>query len=871
MSPTRAVALLVLLLGGCRCPSSQTTTPPLEPVRVAASLVFPDTFVGFSTQRALTLTNPGRSARQVRLSTSLPFSTSAEVSLGGGESSDVFVGFAPLEPGDIVGALELVDAEAHVTTSVELTARALPVPACAAPEPCHTRRFEVSQGQCVDEPALDGSSCASPLACFASATCVGGACLGARVTCDDGRRCTLDVCSPSGCGQVDGTPFCPATSNPCLAPTCDETSGCGVTPVPDGTACGRRTCTTALVCIDGACVTRTPPMNQTCADVLVGVPAGTGWSDGRGAEARFESPFAIAAVGDVAYVSEKDVIRRVTLAGDVTTVAGRRLGTRGFGVADGVGARALLGRTPGVAAAGAPGQVLFVDQNALRLLTQGGLVTTLVPFRAGASGIGDGVGVTASLVGDRLVSTASGVSFASVVGSCTLAGCDGFDGGLILSRDATAQGVLSTKARRSVESLPGFTAVDVSWLQVSAPAPGVVCVTVSSFSQGVRTWRLTRLVDGGLGDDGSSCALREFPESPERLQVRRSGISGVDAQGTTWALLGGRGRIVDGPLASADLSQVRDADRDADGGLWFIDETAVRYLHSGVVTTIAGPLPDRRLVDGPSGRLRGQQGLVLTPAALFFADGLERVIRRAALSDFSLQSFGVRPAPSDARDGPVGVASFRVPRPAVFHLGTLLVQDETGLGVRTLRAMNVTTYEVATQLLVPPSVFGPFRSSGGALWGRASGAGLRRLWLDGGVEPVVAPTLEVVDFDVAGPNRFVAAVMDQSGLATFATQLVQVDGAGQVLPLAGRPESEGRDFLGGPVATARLGAIKHVRVAPDGTVYWSQYDENAIDALSSSGQVRRVIELADQPLDFVVASDGTLLVAVDAALLRVRP
>lgn len=56
---------------------------------------------------------------------------------------------------------------------------------------------------------------------------------------------------------------------------------------------------------------------------------------------------------------------------------------------------------------------------------------------------------------------------------------------------------------------------------------------------------------------------------------------------------------------------------------------------------------------------------------------------------------------------------------------------------------------------------------------------------------------------------------------------------------------------------------------------WSLNGGGSVDlvapALEIRDFVRRVIELADEPLDFVVATDGTLLVAVDAALLRVRP
>ncbi len=93
---------------------------------------------------------------------------------------------------------------------------------------------------------------------------------------------------------------------------------------------------------------------------------------------------------------------------------------------------------------------------------------------------------------------------------------------------------------------------------------------------------------------------------------------------------------------------------------------------------------------------------------------------------------------------------------------------------------------------------------------------------------------------------------------------------GGVRLLAGRPETEGRDFLPGLASVARLGSMRHVRVAPSGAIYWSLRDDNSINVLTPAGEVQRVIELADQPVDFVVEPGGTLLVAVASAILRVQ-
>lgn len=122
-----------------------------------------------------------------------------------------------------------------------------------------------------------------------------------------------------------------------------------------------------------------------------GVPSSI---DGHGTSATFYGPASAAtdAAGNI-YVIELlgAVVRKITPAGDVTTLAGS--GTSGF--ADGTGAAASFSQAYGIAT-DTTGNVYVADggNNRIRKITPGGVVTTL----AGSGGIGaaDGAGNSAS-------------------------------------------------------------------------------------------------------------------------------------------------------------------------------------------------------------------------------------------------------------------------------------------------------------------------------------------------------------------------------------------------------------------------------------------------------------------------------------------
>lgn len=819
---------------------------------------FPPTWVGASSTVQVEIANRGKTQRTASLRrVDLPFTASTPTAVPPGETALLQVHFTPTTEGDSSGTLVLLDESMQLERTVSLSATAKRPPECPPPTACDEHHFDFSRGECVKTLASDGSSCTSTFACFRSAVCLAGECRGQAVTCDDGLRCTLDLCGPLGCGSVSMLSVCPEPPNPCEASACTEALGCTTEPLPDGTRCGPRTCTSARVCISGSCVTRVPPKGQACADVLVGVPAGPGHGDGVGTEVRLGAR-SIALDGNTAYIGDNGTVRRVSSRGEVTTILGKPLQGAGWVIRDGVGSTAGLGPFPQIAPTGIPGKLLLLDFGELRLVGTQGSVVTLVPA-VGMTPI-DGVGRAANM------GNASGLVFASTgtvqftttnadsCGPSAPFGC--MDGGVVRLRSATVTGEVRTLAQTHLDWPPS----DIfSWV----PRPNEVCVLLADHLPPFE--KRFVLSDGGLIETSTGCPTREWPGvtlNQGRLRIGAENLAMLD--------------VADGPIADAGAGWVVGADVASDGTIWFLDEVGesnfrssrVRVVENGVVRTLAGPFPDVRVVDGApdAGRLSRPEGLSLAGDSLYFTDlavngGFVRVL---SLADLSLRTIGVPSRANPPRDGAADAGSFLMPTRTALHDGGLYVLDES-----FVRRVELDDFEISTVLRTWTTTSWPWRSNEGALWGVGS-FGLSTIDLnDGGLSAAVG-ALDVTEFDTVGPGVFVASVASLGGSAP--TQLYEVtvaDGGARLL--AGRPEDEGRDFLPGLAGVARLGWIRHVRAAPNGAVYWSQNGENAINVLTPAGEVRRVIELADRPVDFVVEPNGTLLVAVASAILRVQP
>lgn len=128
---------------------------------------------------------------------------------------------------------------------------------------------------------------------------------------------------------------------------------------------------------------------------LAGKPYSPGSADGSGAAARFRGAFGIArdAAGNLYVVDcDNNNVRKITPAGQVTTVAGQ---AGSPGSADGTGATARFNEPYGIAV-DAAGNLYVADSgnNTIRRITPAGQVTTLAG-KAGSAGNADGMGSAA--------------------------------------------------------------------------------------------------------------------------------------------------------------------------------------------------------------------------------------------------------------------------------------------------------------------------------------------------------------------------------------------------------------------------------------------------------------------------------------------
>src|SRR6202142_2812494 len=177
--------------------------------------------------------------------------------------------------------------------------------------------------------------------------------------------------------------------------------------------------------------------------VLAGLAGNAGSTDGTGSAARFNHPYGLAvdSSGNV-YVADRanSVIRKITPAGVVTTIAGRA-GVPGS--VDGNGTAALFNNPSGVAV-DATGNVYVADtgNDTIRKITPAGVVSTPVGT-PGTSGSTDGTGPAATFGSPFGVAVdGSGNLYVADTGNNTI-------------RKITSGGVSSTLA--GSPGVPGFT------------------------------------------------------------------------------------------------------------------------------------------------------------------------------------------------------------------------------------------------------------------------------------------------------------------------------------------------------------------------------------------------------------------------------
>jgi sugar lactone lactonase YvrE len=447
---------------------------------------------------------------------------------------------------------------------------------------------------------------------------------------------------------------------------------------------------------------------------VAGVAGETGSSDGAGSSARFTDPAAVAidSAGDI-YVNDSgnSTIRRISVGGTVTTIAG----TPGVtGDANGVGAAALFLFPVGLALDG-QGDLFVADNDAVREVAPSGAVTDFAG--ALAYGNNDGTGPVAQFdwptavavdragnvyVADTLNDTIRKVAQGGVV--TTFAGTAGKTG--------TADGT-------------GAAARFSSPIGLAVDGDGNVYVADST-NNNIRKITPAGVVSTFVGKTGSSGSAdgtgssAEF-DGPEGLAVDGSGniyvadalndtIRKVSAEGVVSTLAGAAGQagFADGTGPGAQFDFPAGVAVDSSGNVYVGEllNYAIRKISpGGMVTTLAGNVGKAGYADGAgSSALFGWvYGLAVDGNGnLYVTDGAIRKVSPSGL----VTTLAGNPTVSGSTDGTGNAATFKEPWGISMDTkGNLYVADSGNNTVRegSLAVAPVVTTQPEGQSIIPGS------------------------------------------------------------------------------------------------------------------------------------------------------------------------
>lgn len=431
---------------------------------------------------------------------------------------------------------------------------------------------------------------------------------------------------------------------------------CGST---DGTLATARFCQPRGLALDAAGSLYVTDNNQLIRKIspagVVTTLAGTlgvAARDGVGADAGFARLGSIAIDGSgIIYAIDYESIRKITPAGVVTTLAG----TGVSGTGDGVGAEAKF-NAPGGIAADAAGNVFVADtlNNTIRKINSAGMVTTIAGHDMTAGAFADGVGQAARFSNPLAIAVSNdGTLFVTDTGNYAI-------------RNISPTGVVTTFAGKVAS--PGAVDGAGAIAQFSEPTP-----RINKFADALSAVRGVAVDGAGniyVADTGNDL-IRKI--TPDRIVTTLAGVARVSSSAPG---------SVDGIGSTARFNSPQGVAVDAAGNIFVADtgSNIIRKIDpSGIVTTFAGSNGVAGASDGlgTQARFRCPAGLAVDASGnIYVADTCNNTIRKITAAGAVSTLAGVV-GPGGSTNGPVSLALFTHPGSvAVDRLGNVYVAEE---------------------------------------------------------------------------------------------------------------------------------------------------------------------------------------------------
>jgi len=371
---------------------------------------------------------------------------------------------------------------------------------------------------------------------------------------------------------------------------------------------------------------------------LAGAATITGSSDGSGSVARFNFPRSITSDGMMLYVADTSnhTIRKVTLAGEVTTLGG----TAGAsGSTDGSGPAARFNRPSAMAVDGA-GDVYVADtsNHTIRKVSRDGVVTTFAGV-AGSSGTIDG--------------PISSARFFSPAG---------------LAIDAAGSLFVTENSKNHIRRLSGGAVSRYAGRETERGSADGAALTVALFDG----------PDEMAVDANGNLYVADF----NNHTIRK-----VDTGQNVTTVAGKASSSVDGMVSAAEFIAPSSLARDTGGNLYIADAHGIRRIDStGIVTTFVGN-PARSGNSPGQGMAAGFfsiQSIAIDGSGNLFATSYNDKIWKITPNGTASVYAGT--GQRGGADGPALSAQFNLPSGiAIDAAGNVLVADT---GSRTIRRIT---------------------------------------------------------------------------------------------------------------------------------------------------------------------------------------